>query len=404
MKVLVVSPDPPYPPDRGSNIRIYHSVARLLRYHTVQGLAFKEEGGRQENLTSSEDQVCDTFEFHGEPAGKLKSAAQCVLKAVTYRRAKFDDPKFRRRLREMVDDEEFDLVWVHFLNVLGLLYDTGVLEELNGVPIVLDQHNDMERFWVPEKGHGNIFDWGWARWNEWNVRRLRRKVLRYCHAILSVSPEDARSTREVAPANVPVWRVPNGVDLSRFEDIQWKSSDPNRLLFVGSMDVRMNVDAVTWFVGSIFPKIRDQIPDVRFDIVGRSPAPEVQALGKEDGVRVTGRVEDVRPYYEQATVAVVPFRFGGGTKLKVPEAMAAEVPVVSTSVGAQGLDVESGRHLRIADEEGAFARAVTELLKHPDEARRVAQSAKVRAKERYSWSGIYDAAIKRIEDMVATDA
>ncbi len=398
MKALVVSPDPPYPPDRGSNIRIYHSAARLLRYHTVRGLAFNEQGGRQEALTSPKDQVYNKFEFHGEPAGKLKSAAQSVLNVTTYRRAKFDDPQFRRRLRSIVDEEEFDLVWVHFLNSLGLLYDTGALEKLNGVPVVLDQHNDMERFWRPKEGQGNIFDWGWARWNEWHVRRLRGKVLRHCSAILSVSPEDARSTREVAPENVPVWVVPNGVDLAHFEDVQWKSSDSNRLLFVGSLDVRMNVDAVTWFVQSIFPKIRDQIPDVQFDIVGRSPTSKVQALGNQEGVRVTGRVEDLRPYYEQATVAVVPFRFGGGTKLKVPEAMAANVPVVSTSVGSQGLDIENGKHLRVADDEESFAEATIGLLQNPQVVRRITAAARERVEEYYSWSGIYDKAIKRVEN------
>jgi glycosyltransferase involved in cell wall biosynthesis len=301
-------------------------------------------------------------------------------------------------LKSIVREEHFDLVWVHFLNMLGLLYDTGMLlDELEDVPIVLDQHNDMERFWTPENGHGTVVDRGWARWNVDRVRRLRCKVLPHCDIILSVSREDAESTRRVVPDEVPVWVVPNGVELGRFEENQWSPSSSHRLLFVGSMDVRMNVDAVTWFTKSIFPKLRHQVPDVQFDIVGRSPTSDVQALANEDGVHVTGRVKGLRQYYERASIAVVPSRLGGGTKLKVPEAMAAGVPVVATSVGAQGLDLEDETHLQIADDEEEFARSTAELLRNSDKARRIAEAARMRVEERYSWSGIYDNAIDRLE-------
>ena len=170
-----------------------------------------------------------------------------------------------------------------------------------------------------------------------------------------------------------------------------------RLLFVGSMDVKMNIDAVTWFAREIYPQIRAHIPDAEFQIVGRNPASEVRALDQQEGIDVTGGVERVRPYYERAGVAVVPLRRGGGTKLKVPEAMAARVPVVATSVGAQGLNIEDGVHLRIADEAGLFAEAVTELMVDREEAQQLVRAAYDRVEQQYSWTGIYDGVMERIE-------
>jgi glycosyltransferase involved in cell wall biosynthesis len=167
------------------------------------------------------------------------------------------------------------------------------------------------------------------------------------------------------------------------------------------MDVTMNIDAVTWFAREIFPQIRQTVPNAEFQIVGRNPSSEVLALDREEGIEVTGRVDEVRDFYENAAVAVVPLRRGGGTKLKVPEAMAARVPVVATSVGAQGLEIEDGVHLQVADEADAFAEATSRLLTHRDEARQITRAAYDRVKERYSWSSIYDDAIRRIEERVA---
>jgi glycosyltransferase involved in cell wall biosynthesis len=283
--------------------------------------------------------------------------------------------------------------------MLSFLDDSSILDELDGATVVLDQHNDMERFWAPNQSHGTILKRFWAQWNISRIREHREDVLPMCDVILSVSQEDASSTRKLAPSDVPVWVVPNGVDVEHFEYERRKEqeSTSNRILFVGSMDVEMNVDAVTWFVQAIFPEIRKSVPDATFVIVGRSPTSDVRAFGENEGVEVTGRVDDLRPYYERADVAIVPSRLGGGTKLKVPEAMAVGVPVVATSKGAQGLEIEDKKHLLIADSEEKFANAVVSLFENPDKASCLATAARERVEEKYSWTGIYDGVLDRIE-------
>jgi glycosyltransferase involved in cell wall biosynthesis len=375
----------------------------LQRYHEVKGLAFADPASESRKVELSGPSVCAAIEVFGEPRSKVEAAVWSLLSRIPYRSAKFEDGDFRKRLREIVTAESFDLVWVHFLNMLPFLRDSAVRKKLREATVVLDQHNDMERFWAPNRSHGNYLKRLWAQWNIRQVRDLREKALHLCDVILSVSEEDAQKTREVAPSDVPVWAVPNGVDLDQFDfgcSLSGQGTQ-DRVLFVGSMDVEMNIDAVTWFVQKILPQIRERIPNAIFEIVGRSPTSDVQALGRQDGVHVTGRVDDLQPYYDRAATAVVPSRLGGGTKLKVPEAMAAGVPVVATSTGAQGLDVKDGKHLLIANEADAFADAVVSLLENPEHRTELAQAARDRVENQYSWSGIYDDAITRVEEMMS---
>jgi glycosyltransferase involved in cell wall biosynthesis len=150
----------------------------------------------------------------------------------------------------------------------------------------------------------------------------------------------------------------------------------------------MNQDAVLWFSASILPLIKQRIADVRFWIVGRDPSPEVKKLGQRQGIKVTGTVADVREYYRQARVFVVPLRFGGGTKLKTLEAMAMGLPIVSTEVGAQGLDIKWGREIFIADRPEDFADRVVELLKDRDRADQMGAEARRLVEKRYIWTSI----------------
>jgi glycosyltransferase involved in cell wall biosynthesis len=150
----------------------------------------------------------------------------------------------------------------------------------------------------------------------------------------------------------------------------------------------MNQDAVLWFSANILPLIKQQIADIQFWIVGRNPASEIWKLAEREGITVTGTVADVRDYYRQAKVFVVPLRLGGGTKVKTLEAMAMGLPIVSTAVGAQGLDIRSGQHIWIADRPEDFAARVVELMKDPEQACKIGAEARLLAERKYSWSSI----------------
>jgi glycosyltransferase involved in cell wall biosynthesis len=181
--------------------------------------------------------------------------------------------------------------------------------------------------------------------------------------------------------------VPTGVDTDYFRP----SGTPARateLVFTGSMDWLPNQDAMRYFCRHVLPLVRANEPGARLTIVGRSPTPAVLSLAKEAGVRVTGRVDDVRPYMDDAAVYIVPLRIGGGTRLKIFEAMAMGKAVVSTTVGAEGLPVADGEHLLIADEPQSFADAVVRVIRDRGQRERLGSAARALVLERYDWSAV----------------
>jgi glycosyltransferase involved in cell wall biosynthesis len=191
-----------------------------------------------------------------------------------------------------------------------------------------------------------------------------------CHkfdAVLSVSEDDTSIMQETMGLPNVLGSVPTGVDIEYFQAMPKSLAAQPTVIFMGSMDWYANVEGVEWFVEKVWPLIRDHVSEARFLIVGRQPTPSISALASQtSGIEVTGTVPDVRPHLRSAHVMVVPLRIGGGTRLKIFEAMAAEVPVVSTTIGAEGLEVVHGRHALIADDAKSFADAVISLLCRAD--------------------------------------
>jgi len=270
-----------------------------------------------------------------------------------------------------------------------------------GEPIVvLDQHIADERFWETYAREGSPWIRLFAKINMWQLRGVQASLLKRVDVILSASKEDADFTRTRLPnPATQVWVVPNGVDTENLRPSD-TAERKNRIIFCGSMDVFMNIDAVDWFARRAFPRVREAVSSAEFWIVGRNPAPKVKALASLPGVRVTGQVEDVRPYYAEAKVAVAPFRYGGGTKLTVLEAMALGVPVGATPVGCQGIEIVPGKHLFKEENEETFAQRVVSLLRDESLRRRMTAEARRLVEERYSWHAIASDAIKRLERMV----
>jgi len=190
--------------------------------------------------------------------------------------------------------------------------------------------------------------------------------------------------RERAP-ETPVKVIPNAVCPAALLS---ESSGTNTLLFVGTMSYPPNADAVRFFCKQIFPLIRQRVPDVKLCVVGLEPPPEVRALEALGNIVVTGEVEDLTEYYRQAQVVIVPMRAGAGTRLKILEAMALGRPVVSTSVGCEGLAVRHGEHLMVADQPADFAGQVIELLANHEQRRRLCQRARRLVEQHHDWNVI----------------
>jgi glycosyltransferase involved in cell wall biosynthesis len=214
---------------------------------------------------------------------------------------------------------------------------------------------------------------------------LDARLARRFDAVVTVSALDAQRLREqLPPGRGPALAViPNGVDVETFQPLP-PAPEPV-ILFMGTLGYEPNIDAVQFFATEVLPRVRQAVPAARFVIAGQHPAPGVLALAQLPGVTVTGAVPDVQPVYAQAQVVVVPLRAGGGTRLKILEALALGRPVVTTTIGNEGLDLLDAEHLRVADGAAALAQAVIELLRDPAQRAALAVRGRARVVERYGW-------------------
>ncbi|NOZ25078.1 MAG: glycosyltransferase, partial [Nitrospirae bacterium] len=310
----------------------------------------------------------------------------------TYREVKFSNREFGSLLRRLLDENGFDVVWVNFLNMATYL--DGYLAAWSGAPgsrplLLMDQHNLDEYVWKKFAEHirnplYRIFCSREAAKN----RRLQEAYFPLFDLILSVSEFEKAMTEKYNVPSGNVMLAPNGVDVEYFKprpDVE-RSPEPT-IVFGGSLDAAMNQDAVHWLESEIFPRVRKRMPSVRLLIAGRNPPPSIMGRAGP-AVDVVADPPDIRDCYDKADVFVVPLRSGGGTKLKTLEAMAMALPVVSTSTGAQGLNVTSGEHLLVADEAGLFADRIVELLRDPVGAERMARNARRFVEENFSWDSI----------------
>ena len=217
-----------------------------------------------------------------------------------------------------------------------------------------------------------------------------RKVCNAVERVVGVSARDVQIMRDELGVERVAW-APTGVDIEYFRASEEPAASVADLVFLGSMDWMPNIDGVTWFVQEALPKIRARRPATSVAIVGRAPSAAIQALARDvPNFAVTGTVPDVRPYLWGSKVSIVPLRIGGGTRLKIYESMAAGVAVVSTTIGAEGLDIDPPANIRMANTAERFAEECVDLLEDEEERRRVAQAGLELVRSRFSWDKVVD--------------
>jgi glycosyltransferase involved in cell wall biosynthesis len=300
-------------------------------------------------------------------------------------------PAMRELVQETLTRESFDVVevegiemaryWLHAAQSPDLRQRArlSVFDEHNAEYVLQQRAFETDMRW-PSKWLGALYSF--IQWRK--LVGYEHRCLRAFDVVVAVSETDRDALLRLVP-DLNIHVVPNGIDTD-FNAPRVSLTEPApALVFTGTMDFRPNVDAVTWFCADILPLIKEQVPDVRFTIVGVNPKKAVQRLADDPAATVTGWVPDVRPYIEAAAVYVVPLRMGGGTRFKVLEAMALGVPIVSTRVGCEGIDLVPGEEALLADEPAAFAAAVVSLLRDPARGVEMTRRARRRVEERYDW-------------------
>ncbi len=382
MRIAFLTPYLPYPPDTGGKNRTYNLLKRLGQAHSVDLYvpAYEPVRGGHGDL----DEFCANIWIYVHQV--LWTRRQLIKDRLTFTPAtvlNFSRPGTITEMRSDLAERNYDLIFVDELVMAPYAW------ELHGTPKVLArQKADSRYFWDV------AVRCPWGRSKLWNLREAlllrlyERRVWSVYQKGVVVSEQERELFLSINP-QLELCVAPNGVDLEAFQFKPIVMADKPLLLFHGTMSYYANVDALLFFTAQIYPLIRQQVPSVKLLVVGQSPGPEVKALASEnDGIEVTGTVPDVRPFLERSTVVVVPVRIGHGTRLKIAEAMAIGRPVVSTTVGCEGLAVRDGHDLFIADTPQAFADAVVRLTRDIALRRRVASNARALVSEAYTWDSI----------------
>jgi len=387
MRLLVVYPYIPFPVDRGTYQRTFHLLRALGRDHEVDLLALSEKGERLDQKPVFEA-FCRRVEFvpfeHPPWPGLFPDRLLNPL-PTTIRHWRL--PHIADAIDRFTAGQTYRAA--HVCDIVMAQY---FLERNVTLPLAIDRSRVDLQFQLAQRdamSHGvrqAFLDWE----NITKLARFERRIARRAAVEVVCGPDDETFIRARISREVPVRVITNGVDLDFFTPAAApvsRDAAPT-VVFCGAMDYTPNVDALRWFFETMHEPLRRAVPDLRVLVVGKSPAPEVQAHAGRPGVTVTGGVPDVRPYYRRAWLQIVPLRIGGGTRLKIPESMAMGTPVVSTTIGAQGLDLRHGDDLLLGDTPEEFVRETARGLQDAALRRHLEEEGMRTVHARLSWTTI----------------
>jgi polysaccharide biosynthesis protein PslH len=399
MKILWVKAGGFVPPDFGGRIRSYQIAKELARSHEVTLYTFyaDEPDDPHRELSKIFKRVeCRPLRLPaGRGLGNAVLYARAFLSLRPYTMFKFCKPWMARDLRRLIREDPCDVIVCDFAAA------GGVIPWELPCPKVLFTHNVEAQIWNRHYQVARNPIWKLVCWREYrSMARAERAYLERADHVLSVSEAD-RELFSTVISRAKITVIPTGVDADYFHPSD-TTENPGELVFTGSMDWLANEDAIYYFVEQVLPLIRRDVPEATLTVVGRRPSPRLQALAATTpSLRVTGRVEDIRPYVWRAAVYVVPLRVGGGTRLKIFEAMAMGKAIVSTAVGAEGLNVRSGQDIVLADDPPSFAERVVHLLQHEPERRALGEAAARKARQ-YDWSWVAGQFVEVLSRVIQT--
>ncbi len=394
LRILMLTPQLPYPPHQGTSLRNYNLLRYLSARHEVSLLSFAAPGARPEELAHLRS-LCRRVEMVPAPTRslgrRLATLAASPRPDMAWRLA---SPAFERAVESWLDGEALDVLQVEGIEMARYLWPLDRPRRHPRPLVVFDDHNAeyllQERAFLADARRPSRWvaaAYSLAQWVK--LRRFERQVCRRADRVVACSEADARALLALDPRLQPAV-VPNGVDLETCRPglPALGSMAHPALVFVGKMDFRPNIDAVLWFSREVLPRLWARCPAAHFYIVGQAPSPRLDGLRSEPRITITGWVPDPRPYIAGADAYVVPLQVGGGTRLKVLEAMAMGAALVSTTLGAEGLGVTAGRELLLADGPDAFAAAILALLEDGERRRELGAAARAFVERGYGWESI----------------
>jgi sugar transferase (PEP-CTERM/EpsH1 system associated) len=381
MKIMILDEEFPYPANTGKRTRSFNLYRRLAGKFQICYLAYGEAGSMGTNALREQGiepiAVCDRVPPKHGAMFYLRLIAN-LCSALPYIVTSHHSRMYQLAVRDALTRFQPDVVLCEWLPYV--IY----AKTLSTVTRLVSAHNIEADIWRRYHETERNAARRWYIRRQWRkVERFERAAVHWVDGALAVSALDRAELRR-SRTDLPTRIVPNGVDLDYFSPTP-QPHCRRQLVFTGSMDWRPNQQAARYFAGEILPRLRGSRPQLECTFVGRDPPSEIRALERMPGIHVTGTVDDVRPYVERAAVYIVPLQIGGGSRLKILEALAMGRPVVSTGVGAEGLEVRNQQHLILADDPAHFAYEVLRLLDDPVRCAELGNAGRQLVEEKYGW-------------------
>jgi len=378
MRVLFVSGWFPFPPDNGSRIRVYNLIKALSEENEVHLVALLQEDSDPANAARLAE-ICTVESLHASrwfTGGRLGSLRGLFSNKP---RSYIDtfDPAIIQSVREAVDRVRPDVI-VGF-EISGMTYVPADI----GCPVIFEELEiaSMLRAVRGRRGLARVR----ASLMLAKHRAFVKELLSRADAFTCVSPAELDLVKSSCAPGIEGHVIPNGVDTQRFAP-RSRAPEPGRLLYNGALTFSANLDAIRYFASKIYPALARRLPDAKLRVTGRTSGVDLTGVADCPGVELVGYVNDIRDELNACVACLVPLREGGGSRLKVLEAMAAGVPIVCTTLGAEGIEAEPGRHLLVADTPDDLAEAVERVTTDDALARGLSTEARKLVEERYSWS------------------
>lgn len=381
MKILALAPLVPYPLNRGTHQRVFHFLQALGQKHELSVLMLDPEGVAHEYMSVFRAFSADVryIPVRLNPWRPLWQRLASPLPETMHHWAL---KNVQRAIGDLLQRQRFDLIYCEDICMTQYLLDLPL-----DIPVVTDRNRVDIEFMQEQRP----FIEGWRQQlhfeeNRWKLQRFERQVLQRFPRQIVCSAEDRDflvqhyQAREIAV-------VGNGFDAGYFQPQVWENpSDIPVFCFTGAMDYQPNIDGLHWFMQQVYPLLKQRLSAFKLRVVGLNPLPEVQAYGRFSEVEVTGGVPDIRPAYAACDVYLAPIRIGGGTRLKILEAMAMQKPVVSTTTGAQGLGLTHGVNVRFGDSPEAFAAEILALVQQPQLRQALAAAGRAHVLRHFTWT------------------
>lgn len=377
LHVLVLSARLPFPPRWGFGTRVYHLSRQLAAHHDVTLLTYAGAADAA-NVERLREEFAVEVVIRDQPSSRAKRANQ--LRSLASHVPYDSRATYSRPMQQLIDrvaaERRVDVVQLES-TLLSLF---RLPEEAH---VIVDEHNvDYEYYRRMRENERSLLRRAFYRLEEFRFQRFEQQCWREVDGCVMTSEREAEIVRAVAPGT-PTIGVPNGVDVDYFSPSA-DQVEPRTIVFNGTLDYRPNLDGAEFLVKQILPRLRERFPEVRVFLVGRGSQADLAGF-RGPGVEVTGEVPDVRPYLGRAAVVTVPIRTGSGTRLKVVEGLAMGRPMVSTTLGCEGVSVRDGEHLLIADSADRFAGAVMQLFDEPEYGATLGRAGRAKMVEEYSW-------------------